>query len=102
MKITSGRLLLRYAMAASALSAASTSMSYFSRARARNTRADFESSTINARFALMPHPQRRAPASLESVAQNTRRSTLSRSEDDPAADQTSVGGPPAPAPRGAA
>src|ERR1700726_2866264 len=60
MKITSGRLLLRYWIAASALSALSTSMSYFSRARARNRRAVFESSTINARFAPMLHSQRRA------------------------------------------
>src|ERR1700736_3030218 len=60
MKITSGRLLLKYSIAASALSALSTSMSYFSRARARNRRADFESSTINARFAPMLHSPRRA------------------------------------------
>src|ERR1700716_2820497 len=60
MKITSGRLLLRYSIDPSALSALSTSMSYFSRARARNRRAVFESSTINARFALMLHSQRRA------------------------------------------
>src|SRR5438105_3212509 len=68
MKITSGWLWLRYSIAASALSALSTSMSYFSRARARNRRADFESSTISARFAPMSSP--RAAAAGGSVAQN--------------------------------
>ena len=68
-------------MAASALSALSTSMSYFSRARARNRRADFESSTIKARFA----PMRRSHAAVRhagSVAQNRRVQLLSRAEDD--------------------
>src|SRR5207302_6564579 len=68
MKITSGWLWLRYSIAASALSALSTSMSYFSSARARNRRADFESSTISARFAPMSSP--RAAAAGGSVAQN--------------------------------
>src|SRR5213082_2467451 len=68
MKMTSGWLWLRYSIAASALSALSTSMSYFSSARARNRRADFESSTISARFAPMSSP--RAAAAGGSVAQN--------------------------------
>src|SRR5205814_7133941 len=68
MKMTSGWLWLRYSIAASALSALSTSMSYFSSARARTRRADFESSTISARFAPMSSP--RAAAAGGSVAQN--------------------------------
>src|SRR5437660_3961808 len=67
MKITSGLWLARYWIAASALSALSTPISYFSRMRARNRRADLESSTINARFAAMPPPDGRL---LESVTQN--------------------------------
>src|SRR5262245_43628954 len=57
MKITSGRLVPRYSMALSAFSALSTSISYFSRIRDRNTRADFESSTISARLAPMRAPR---------------------------------------------
>src|SRR5205807_8788265 len=67
MKITSGMWLPRYWIAASALSALSTPISYFSRMRARNRRADLESSTINARLAAMPPPDGRL---LESVTQN--------------------------------
>src|SRR5260221_4902227 len=52
-KIASGRLLLRYSMACSADSAMSTSMSYFSSMRLKITRADFESSTTNARLRAM-------------------------------------------------
>src|ERR1700722_18138234 len=43
-------------MASSAVSVVSTSRSYFSRIRDKNMRADFESSTINARLPLMPAP----------------------------------------------
>ncbi len=50
MKITSGLLRLRYSMAASADSAASTAISWRSRIRERNARADFESSTTRARL----------------------------------------------------
>src|SRR3954471_22062583 len=57
MKMTSGRLVPRYSIALSAFSALSTSISYFSRMRDRNTRADFESSTIKARLAPMRAPR---------------------------------------------
>jgi len=58
MKITSGRWLVRYSIAASAFSALSTSISYFSSIRARNRRADLESSTISAAWppCLLQHP----------------------------------------------
>src|SRR5882762_10209966 len=56
MKITSGRWVARYSIADSAFSALSTSSSYFSGIRARNRRADLESSTINARFTAMLAP----------------------------------------------
>src|SRR5579883_1960358 len=53
MKITSGRCVARCSMASSADSAVSTEISYFSRILARKLRADFESSTMSARFAAM-------------------------------------------------
>jgi len=53
MKIASAGWLLRYSMACSADSAMSTSMSYFSSMRLKITRADFESSTTNARLRAM-------------------------------------------------
>src|SRR5689334_8272814 len=51
MKITSGRVRVRYSMACSAVSAASTVISWRSRMRDRKRRADFESSTTKARLA---------------------------------------------------
>src|ERR1700704_326856 len=54
MKIASGRFLFKYSMAFSADSAMSTSMSYFSSMRLKMTRADFESSTTNARLRAIP------------------------------------------------
>src|ERR1700735_2671988 len=48
-------------MASSAVSVVSTSSSYFSRIRDKNRRADFESSTINARLAIMPAPDEPRP-----------------------------------------
>ncbi len=71
MKITSGLWLPRYSIAASALSALSTSISYFSSMRARNNRADLESSTMSARLAPMLRSNNCSLTRVgQSVAQN--------------------------------
>src|SRR4051812_31186996 len=70
MKITSGLLRVRYSMAASADSAASTAISCRSRMRTRNARADLESSTTKARLADIKSPPGgiRSSRFVESVA----------------------------------
>src|SRR6266478_9595314 len=87
MKITSGMWLARYWIAASALSALSTPISYFSRMRARNRRADLESSTINARLAAMPPPDGRL---LEVYRRTVGGQSLSRAGDAPGPRKSSV------------
>src|ERR1700726_2765567 len=85
MKITSGRWVARYSIADSAFSALSTSSSYFSRIRARNRRADLESSTINARFTAMLAPIQHPKLQFgESVAQNGAGPVMSQAGDESA------------------
>src|ERR1700726_1979371 len=85
MKITSGRWVVRYSIADSAFSALSTSSSYFSRIRARNRRADLESSTINARFTAMLAPIQHPKLQFgESVAQNGVGPVMSQAGDESA------------------
>src|SRR3984893_9538866 len=93
MKITSGRWVARYSIADSAFSALSTSSSYFSRIRARNSRADLESSTINARFTAMLAPIQHPKSQFgESVAQNGAGPAMSQVGDESAARQTGFPG----------
>src|SRR6185312_9298225 len=82
MKITSGRWLARYSIAASAVSALSTSISYLSSMRARNNRADLESSTMSARFAPMLRSKHRTTTvTLECSAEQRDHGAVSRRGD---------------------